>query len=231
MTLPSPQPCWHPRGMHRSGQAPARFHSSKTEKETTLLPRSVRAVGPALLGPQAGASGEGRHCFEKRRSGVGTRQAPAPSRRPALPAQTTQLQPASSTQDSLQLQACPRCPRPAQNTKALNSQLGPGLLTRHKAGGQQGTTCRCDACQVAHITPPCPPTAGFFQGSLGPRSPGTHRAHRGQGAWLRSTAESLKRLTRKSFFHNSLQIPAPAVSLFSSSLVLRDIFVDMRSAN
>lgn len=79
--------------------------------------------------------------------------------------------------------------------------------------------------------PPPDPAAGFFQGSLRLRPLGTHQAHRGQGAWLRSAAESLKRLKRKSFFHNSLQILVPAVSLFSSSLVLRDILIDMRSAN
>lgn len=59
MTLPSPQPCWHPRGMHGSGQAPAQFHSSRTEKENILLPRSVRAVGPAPLDPQARSEWQG----------------------------------------------------------------------------------------------------------------------------------------------------------------------------
>lgn len=45
--------------MHGSGQAAAQLHSTGTEKENRLLPRSIRAAGPAPLDPQARSEWQG----------------------------------------------------------------------------------------------------------------------------------------------------------------------------
>lgn len=44
--------------MEMGGYQP-NFHSSRTEKENILLPRSIRAVGPVPLNPQAQSEWQG----------------------------------------------------------------------------------------------------------------------------------------------------------------------------
>lgn len=188
------------------------LHSSRTESENVLLPRPAGAVGPAPLDPQARSRGGGAalaggpaRARSRRKQQVSLLSTPAPPRAPPAHAQ---LRPA-------QFRACPQCPGPAGNPRALNSQPGPGWLTRHRV-----TAIVCLSGGSGRS--PAHPLRGFSEeGPWDP--PGAQRP--------RSPAEAGSGVKRKSFLRDALQVPAPAVSLLSSSLVLRDSFVDTRSAN
>lgn len=136
--------------MHVSRQAPPQFHSSRTEKGNVLQTRKFRAVGSSPLDPLDGESGRGgKQCNPTEEEWNGYRidtnstcSLGGSAHSQARTASTHHLTPAMRDDPSSEVRfpynfrLTHSCTRPAQNTKAPNSQPGPGLLTRNKAIGQ-----------------------------------------------------------------------------------------------